>query len=224
MNQTHPTDQERAREVADDYVLPCDVHLPPATIIRKGCTLKTLMTAFGVRERNPDMQMDIAARTSPSDEVRGLIEVAQMVCDDYYVASGKIEVDGRRGYGSIKALSDALARLTPPSRPVSGEGERGQQMVDWLTEEMKAHIADARKQLPDSIEQKAQFAIANRLRDAAEHCHLLFNEAAPSRPPEPAASGEGPEGNALHVSQPKPRFPQQEADEPAQRGEYSEPR
>jgi hypothetical protein len=31
------------------YILPCDVMLPPATVIRKGCHLGTLMTGLNVR-------------------------------------------------------------------------------------------------------------------------------------------------------------------------------
>lgn len=34
----------------DDYKLPCDVHLPPNTYIRKGCSISTLLTALRVRE------------------------------------------------------------------------------------------------------------------------------------------------------------------------------
>jgi hypothetical protein len=35
-------------------VLPCDVSLPPATIIRKGCSISALVTALRVRmERQP---------------------------------------------------------------------------------------------------------------------------------------------------------------------------
>lgn len=33
-----------------DYKLPCDVHLPPNTYIRKGCSISTLFTALLVRE------------------------------------------------------------------------------------------------------------------------------------------------------------------------------
>ena len=36
-----------------DYVLPCDVHLKPATTITKGCTIRTLLAALKVRE-SPD--------------------------------------------------------------------------------------------------------------------------------------------------------------------------
>jgi hypothetical protein len=38
----------------DDYKLPCDVHLPPNTYLRKGCSLSTLITALRVRENWPD--------------------------------------------------------------------------------------------------------------------------------------------------------------------------
>jgi hypothetical protein len=33
-----------------DYILPCDVRLEPATVISKGCTLRTLLVALSVRE------------------------------------------------------------------------------------------------------------------------------------------------------------------------------
>lgn len=42
--------EEIARRALDDFVLPCDIRLPPATIIRKGCTLTTLLTAMQARE------------------------------------------------------------------------------------------------------------------------------------------------------------------------------
>ncbi len=34
-----------------DYKLPCDVKLPPATTITKGCNLETLIEALKTRER-----------------------------------------------------------------------------------------------------------------------------------------------------------------------------
>lgn len=34
----------------DDYILPCDVRLPPGTTIRAGCKLKTLLVALRLRE------------------------------------------------------------------------------------------------------------------------------------------------------------------------------
>src|SRR5271163_2600685 len=40
-----------AQEAMDpNYILPCDMHLPPATRIRKGCKLSTLLTGLRVRE------------------------------------------------------------------------------------------------------------------------------------------------------------------------------
>ena len=40
----------------DEYKLPCDVRLPPATTIKKGCKLSTLMEALKVRERFPSVE------------------------------------------------------------------------------------------------------------------------------------------------------------------------
>lgn len=39
--------------MTEDSKLPCDVMLPPNTIIRKGCALSVLMTALKVREADP---------------------------------------------------------------------------------------------------------------------------------------------------------------------------
>jgi hypothetical protein len=41
---------EQPSEPAADYTLPCDVKLPPNTVIGKGCKLSTLMNALRVRE------------------------------------------------------------------------------------------------------------------------------------------------------------------------------
>jgi len=45
------------REIAEAmlaYKLPCDVQVPPNTIIRKGCGIEQLMVALAVRERWPE--------------------------------------------------------------------------------------------------------------------------------------------------------------------------
>lgn len=39
-----------APDWTDRYTLPCDVRLPPATIVRKGCTMKTLIVGLIARE------------------------------------------------------------------------------------------------------------------------------------------------------------------------------
>lgn len=39
---------------ASEARLPCDVHLPPATYIRRGCTVATLMAGLRHREKFPD--------------------------------------------------------------------------------------------------------------------------------------------------------------------------
>lgn len=47
---------------AERQILPCDVHLPPGTFIRKGCKVATLMLAISQREKFPqeDTVFDIA--------------------------------------------------------------------------------------------------------------------------------------------------------------------
>ena len=41
-----------------DYALPCDVAVAPATVIAKGCTLKTLMQSISLRENADDVKID----------------------------------------------------------------------------------------------------------------------------------------------------------------------
>ena len=47
-------------------VLSCDVMLPPATIIRKGCSIDTLMTALRAREKDPLYCPHFAPATRPA--------------------------------------------------------------------------------------------------------------------------------------------------------------
>jgi hypothetical protein len=35
----------------EEFVLPCDVRVPPATVIRAGCKLSTLILAMGLEQR-----------------------------------------------------------------------------------------------------------------------------------------------------------------------------
>lgn len=54
----------------ETYKLPCDVHIPPRTFIRKGCTLAALLTGIKRREGLSDEQTRIAApvhQSSTSD-------------------------------------------------------------------------------------------------------------------------------------------------------------
>lgn len=52
------------REAAE-IRLPCDIHLPPATYIRKGCPISTLMTAIGQREGLTDPLVTTFAKLEP---------------------------------------------------------------------------------------------------------------------------------------------------------------
>jgi len=92
----------RSSAESDDYFLPCDVKLPPATTITKGCKLSTLMAAFKVRERaelevihenlpeysgNP-FAVRTEPQTAPKGSARVSIEPMQLSDGrtDYYVA------------------------------------------------------------------------------------------------------------------------------------------
>lgn len=57
-----PNQQTEQQPVApEDYKIPCDVMLPPATRIKRGCSLKTLMVAMAQRESLPPAQRVVAA-------------------------------------------------------------------------------------------------------------------------------------------------------------------
>jgi len=57
-----PTQQTEQQPVApEDYKIPCDVMLPPATRIKRGCSLHTLMVAMAQRESLPPAQRVFAA-------------------------------------------------------------------------------------------------------------------------------------------------------------------
>lgn len=56
-------------EGSGDYLLPCDVRLDPATIIRKGCKLSVLMTAFQVREDHANSGTFLGYRNAAGDEM-----------------------------------------------------------------------------------------------------------------------------------------------------------
>lgn len=73
--------QHSGQTISTDYVLPCDVHLPPATIIRKGCTLTTLMAGIKARETEwPEVtpeQVDAARRLLEPEFAKGNWETVE---------------------------------------------------------------------------------------------------------------------------------------------------
>ena len=56
-----PTQQTEQPVAPEDYKIPCDVMLPPATRIKRGCSLNTLMVAMAQRESLPPAQRVFAA-------------------------------------------------------------------------------------------------------------------------------------------------------------------
>lgn len=65
------------RDPAEAQKLPCDVHLPPNTYIRKGCPVSTLMTAIGRREGRPDSDTTFP-RPAATESERLEEEIAQL--------------------------------------------------------------------------------------------------------------------------------------------------
>lgn len=58
---TLPTQQTEQPVAPEDYKIPCDVMLPPATRIKRGCSLNTLIVAMAQRESLPPAQRVFAA-------------------------------------------------------------------------------------------------------------------------------------------------------------------
>lgn len=58
-------EQKRRRYKLTDK-LPCDVHLPPRTVLRKGCSIATLMIALSQREEYPEENTVFAGRLAPT--------------------------------------------------------------------------------------------------------------------------------------------------------------
>jgi hypothetical protein len=46
--------------IDENYILPCDVMLGPATVIRKGCKLSTLLAALNCREGQDWNRLDLS--------------------------------------------------------------------------------------------------------------------------------------------------------------------
>lgn len=52
--------------IDENYKLPCDVRLPPNTIIRKGCKLKILLMALRTREGE---NLQFSRNTKPEENL-----------------------------------------------------------------------------------------------------------------------------------------------------------
>lgn len=57
-------------QAAPEYILPCDVHLEPATIIRAGCKLSTLLSAIKLREGEDWKKFASMALPSTQGEIK----------------------------------------------------------------------------------------------------------------------------------------------------------
>lgn len=88
---------ERLRRPSPSEDLPCDVMVAPATIIRKGCKVETLMLAISRRQGKPSDVVTWATpprQASPSEDlVRALEEVRQELWVDYCLGMGRTDCD-----------------------------------------------------------------------------------------------------------------------------------
>ena len=92
--------------------LPCDVKLPPATVIRKGCDYSTLLAALKVRDGQPpeDCRFDDPAAKSSFVAVTG--EIAIKVNASDYKYEGRLAGVAVKKSGAVRYIvEDANRRL-----------------------------------------------------------------------------------------------------------------
>jgi hypothetical protein len=90
--------------------LPCDVMLPPATIIRKGCDFSVLMTGFMARETAPPESNRFNDPAANLPLVKGEIAVEVQSADYNY--SGRLAGIAIKKSGAVRyVVEDANRRL-----------------------------------------------------------------------------------------------------------------
>lgn len=120
------------REDEAGYKLPCDVHIPPNTFIRKGCDLETLMVGIRAREKFPAESVTFPRSPAPAGagEAEKLAEIFFNACCDYAAEKGwpcsshgswnAIGGTGERGrecfIAGINAILATLRRAQPPQQ------------------------------------------------------------------------------------------------------------
>lgn len=98
--------ETKAESVSLDYRIPCDVRLPPSTGFGKGCTIRSLMSAFRMREGSLDQNL------TQFNDARA--EVVRAILD---------EMRGQLSEKSSENLStSAPAAASHPQEPASSTG------------------------------------------------------------------------------------------------------
>lgn len=121
-----------------DAILPCDVHLPVNTYIRKGCTVEILMTAISKREGFPH---DATVFAVPSPDGAG--DVRELVDQVLY----QFENDGRTLYPDnevIIAIEKIRSAISPSP---TGAAEPDD---DWEARSERSYIDNAAAE-PDAV-------------------------------------------------------------------------
>jgi hypothetical protein len=127
--------QGRAREVPAGYKLPCDVHLPPATVVRAGCDLSTLKLAMEAEYRprhfegNPRTSLHTPTDRHAEGRIAGLEEAAtafeKAISEGYLTPANKTDQceHGKFGWEDcIACYDDALYAAAIRLRTIANGG------------------------------------------------------------------------------------------------------
>lgn len=95
-----------------DYVLPCDVRIPPKTIISAGCTLRTLLIALTLPER-PEKFKEEERKLRVGDYCCILISGKEMIAEIISEGDSYFAVTLGEGRGGICLSKDECKPLTP---------------------------------------------------------------------------------------------------------------
>jgi len=143
--------------------LPCDVHLPPATYIRKGCSISALFSALKVREdwedgvtfprSAPQPEPWCSAKWTGGQAViqDGLIVISVAIADLPSILEGSI---GERNVKDGYRVSDPATFAKEVCRELNAEDERGNthihRMFDTAFDRAIDHGAEGVEPVKDS--------------------------------------------------------------------------
>lgn len=119
--------------MSEDQKLPCDVFLPPATIIRKGCDLHTLMVALDERTKwaAEDCRFNDAASSirelfsipSAAPVMQSIAPIAVTVTGEDYSYEGTLVGVITKSNGKVRYVVEERGRLFVQSAKQLGREE-----------------------------------------------------------------------------------------------------
>ena len=129
-------DSERTTPADDEYILPCDVHLPIAAVIKAGNAMRTLRLAMESPHRAKHFDGNPRSSLPSADDA--VEQVARAMCDEHEPREIADQADAPSYDNSrpeVQQYWQALARavLSLPFIAQAGDGESFQQRVQpWL--------------------------------------------------------------------------------------------